>query len=280
MMCQVSCFILKARFVYVCFRAYKTLRSNDPAKQSEKLTNWYLCGSFFPTFILFSVTKFQLDHYTNIIMPFAAILCARWLYKRRIKHHSLHHPVFYIQIWLAYLLSFLTVVLSLLIFNHHWLSVIMSIGIFILVLFIIFTHRDDLTKAILYSVLAINLVFIFLMQVNQVYAGYDLGYQAATYINKQTPHAVVDYKVDSLTLEFYNTTTYQRVESSTQLEAEIKPYYLVMATDELDSLKQNLGSYSVLKHVDATTIDKVMANLLSKPRLKESLKDYVIIEVK
>lgn len=267
-------------FVYVCFRVYKNLRSRDPTKQSEKLSNWYLCGSFMPTFILFSLTKFQLDHYTNIIMPFAAILCARWLYKRRFKHHTLHHPVFYIQIWLAYLLSFLTVVLSLLIFNHHWLILIVSIGIFMLVLFIIFTHKDDLTKAILYPVLAINLVFIFLMQVNQIYSSYDLGYQAATYINHLTPKPVVDYKTDSLTLEFYSTSTYRRVDKINSLRLQVKPYYLVTEASELKFLPQVIGSYNILKHIDATTIDKVLANLLSKPYLKESLRDYVIVEVK
>jgi len=38
----------------------------------------YLLGSFIPTFVLFSLTEFQLDHYTNILIPFAAIICAWW----------------------------------------------------------------------------------------------------------------------------------------------------------------------------------------------------------
>lgn len=39
----------------------------------------YLCASFFVSFVMFSATSFQLDYYTVIVYPFAAILCARYL---------------------------------------------------------------------------------------------------------------------------------------------------------------------------------------------------------
>ena len=42
----------------------------------------FLCGAFFITFILFSATSFQLDHYTVILFPFAAILCGKFLSDR------------------------------------------------------------------------------------------------------------------------------------------------------------------------------------------------------
>jgi len=40
---------------------------------NKKVNLYYLFGSFLPTFILFSLTRFQLDHYTNILIPFAQI---------------------------------------------------------------------------------------------------------------------------------------------------------------------------------------------------------------
>ena len=42
----------------------------------------FLCGAFFVTFVLFSATSFQLDHYTVILFPFAAILCGAYLAER------------------------------------------------------------------------------------------------------------------------------------------------------------------------------------------------------
>ncbi len=42
----------------------------------------FLCGACFVTFALFSATRFQLDHYTVILFPFAAILCGAYLAQR------------------------------------------------------------------------------------------------------------------------------------------------------------------------------------------------------
>ena len=42
----------------------------------------FVCGAFFVTFGLFSATSFQLDHYTVILFPFAAILCGKFLSDR------------------------------------------------------------------------------------------------------------------------------------------------------------------------------------------------------
>lgn len=40
----------------------------------------FLGAAFFVTFLLFSATQFQLDHYTVILFPFAAILCGGYLH--------------------------------------------------------------------------------------------------------------------------------------------------------------------------------------------------------
>jgi hypothetical protein len=39
----------------------------------------YLAGSFAVSFVMFSLTSFQLDYYTVIVYPFAALMCAPWL---------------------------------------------------------------------------------------------------------------------------------------------------------------------------------------------------------
>ena len=67
---------------------------NQQNKQS-RLNYIYLLGSFIPTFILFSLTKFQLDHYINILIPFAAILCADWVFNKATRLTS--HWVFNLQ---------------------------------------------------------------------------------------------------------------------------------------------------------------------------------------
>ena len=55
------------------------VRSFARASGAERDAFVYLCVSFFVSFAMFSATSFQLDYYTVIVYPFAAILCGRFL---------------------------------------------------------------------------------------------------------------------------------------------------------------------------------------------------------
>lgn len=55
------------------------VRSFSRASGAERDAFVYLCASFFVSFAMFSATSFQLDYYTVIVYPFAAILCGRFL---------------------------------------------------------------------------------------------------------------------------------------------------------------------------------------------------------
>ncbi len=58
------------------------LRGFTHRSREENAGFVFLCGAFFVTFALFSATSFQLDHYTVILFPFAAILCGAYLAER------------------------------------------------------------------------------------------------------------------------------------------------------------------------------------------------------
>ena len=68
---------------------------------------------------MFSATKFQLDYYIDIILPFAAILCARF-----INNSALGKKLFMTQMGLIGLLIFLAVALSIYVMNSTLLSAI------------------------------------------------------------------------------------------------------------------------------------------------------------
>ena len=55
------------------------LRSFAGSASGQRDAFVYLCASFFVSFAMFSATAFQLDYYTVIVYPFAAILCGRFL---------------------------------------------------------------------------------------------------------------------------------------------------------------------------------------------------------
>ncbi len=257
-------------FIYVIYLSIKELRNKS--RDIIQMSNWYLYGSFIPTFILFSCSTFQLDHYTNIIMPFAAILCAAYLYR-------LPRIVLFFQIGLAYCLVILVISLVIIVFGYSWNLLIAVAGIIVLLLFILLRKRNNLFRAIIYPSLALNLVFMFMLQVNHFYSKYDLGYQANLFIAKLPPYPTVDYKVNSLTLEFYTHTPYIRSDTIKQLDLIPRPYYMVITAAELSTLDAQLGQHMILSYIYGTTIDKVMANLLHRSQLKNNLVDYAIVKV-
>lgn len=56
--------------------------------QRHKRATVFLAGSFALTFVVFSATSFQLDYYTVILYPFAAIICARTLHSASVSGSS------------------------------------------------------------------------------------------------------------------------------------------------------------------------------------------------
>lgn len=257
----------------------------DSAKRGdlENAKWYYLLGSFIPTFIIFSISRFQLDYYINILLPFAAIMCATWFFRHRVSNSGNIHKVFYFQIWFSVLLIFTVIMLSIFVFGTNHIMMIGFGGLIILIIFILFIHQDDLTKSILYPVMAISLVFIFVMLINgRLCARYDAGYQAALYLNKRDLK-VVDYNVYSLSLEFHSKNHYQVVDDNLDHLKQVSvPYYALIKEKDLSSVTSVLRAHKVLvvDHINGTTVDVVFMYLLSRPLLDEALSHYLIIEVK
>jgi MFS family permease len=261
-------------------------RKSSQIRQTNLPAFYYLIGSFLPTFILFSISKFQLDYYINILIPFAAILCASWFVNYRTYMPNQTHKIFYIQIWFAVILVLIVIGLSIFVFGQGSIIAIGLTGLLMLIFFIGFTHQNDLSKAILYPVLAICLLFIFMILIyGHIYAKYDTGYQAANYLNRlKKPELVIGYNVNSLSLRFHSKYNYIEVGGNdlTQLKAESLPFYMLLKADELDQVKSAIkpSKVSVLIPINGATIDVVIANLLSIPRLEQQmLQHYLLVKV-
>ena len=63
-------------FLAALVAAARGFREMPRARRDALVT---LHGSIWPAFLLFSASRFQLDHYANILLPFAAIVCALFL---------------------------------------------------------------------------------------------------------------------------------------------------------------------------------------------------------
>ncbi len=272
-------------FIVAIYSEYKAFRGRNIADiiSADKSHLVYLFGSFIPTFIMFSVTPFQLDHYTNILIPFAAIFCARWLYNMRLANKGMSHKVFYVNTLFSVIITVVIILSSIFAFGSDSIIVIVVIGVLMVSIFILFMHQDDLTKAILYPVLTMSLAFVFMMLVNgTVCAKYDAGLRIAKHLNYEDSYPIIDYQAHSLTLKFYTHNEYLSINDAEELTKLKTPYYLVMYTNQWqDFNKKVLNSRANLVwQVNGTTRDVVMRNLFTPSLLEQNTTSYVVLLVK
>lgn len=267
-------------FIVALWDMYKDFRlSSDLPKVSEqKNDHIYLLGSFIPTFILFSCTSFQLDHYTNIIIPFAAIICANWICNKATRVAS--HPVFYFQVILSYILWLAVSIMALLVFNGTLFVLMISMCVITLALFGIFNNNRQLNKSMVYPVLSILLVFSFIIFVSgRLYLRDDAGYKLAEYLSNQPKLTLVDYHVDYSSLEFHNQNPYIRVESLSDLKNIERPYYLVLHKEQWDELKDSLDGGKVLESFPWIRQEKYIPTLFSLKKRKEDTEELLLVLV-
>jgi 4-amino-4-deoxy-L-arabinose transferase-like glycosyltransferase len=247
-------------FLVTLYYVFLQLRLNNDNLQvkQQKISLIFLLASFFIPFILFSLTKFQLDYYTNIIIPFACILCANWICNYATR--TLRHPIYIIQIYLALILTALAIAFSFLLFERNLRIEIFIFGATVIAIYTLFIRNRILNKAIVYSCLAINLVFIFTQMVNnQIYIKYDAGYQIADFLSSKPQEEVFDYKVNSSSLEFHLTAPYKRISDIRQLTTQSSPYYLVVP-EELESSFINIKLVKRFNSIDQNKFTSLLFN--------------------
>ncbi|MFN8770307.1 MAG: ArnT family glycosyltransferase [Neisseriaceae bacterium] len=265
-------FIFAASNVLKSIKSHKEVLENFQTKKN-RLNYIYLVGAFIPTFILFSLTKFQLDHYTNILIPFACILCGEFLFNTTTKLTK--HPIFFIQIVLSYILGILVLILALLTLNSKFFIILLVFVIVILGIFVALNNNYPLTKVIVYSVLSICLVFVFVESINAtLYPKYDLGYQVTKKLSiLLKDKKIIDYNVNSLSLEFLTKGIYKRVNTIQGLANESQPFYLVIDENDLKTINDNnkhILSYKLLLgKFDFIKQEKFIPTLFNREKRKK-----------
>jgi len=159
-------------------------------------------------------------------------------------------------------------------------------GLGVVTLFILL-WSNSIKNILIYSVVSINLVFIFILLIYGFIAvNYDVGYKVAQDLNKKIElqgtkkPVVVDFDVHSLTLEFYTKSKYMLLSETNELSSIPRPFYIVaLATNEA-AILGGLNNATVINYYYGTTIDKVMANLLHIEHLNNQLTKYMVIQVK
>ncbi len=248
-------------------------------KPQNKEANIYFFGSFFVTFILFSITKFQVDHYTNIIFPFASIICAAWLVGV-IKDHKAKPIIFYIEVGISVLLMTLVMILSFLVLTGKDFFIIEILALSFVITMLAMLKRSWVLKIIAYPTLAMSMVFIFAMTVNGIeYAKYDAGYQMAAYLNNNARAPVVGYKIDLMSLDLHSQNSYELIDDLSGVDSLARPFYLVTKSDNIDEVRLKYPTVVVVQNFAGGSIETFLSNVANPTRLNQKLTKYVILQI-
>ncbi len=274
--------------IFALFNTIKSLKyakdtPEHPIRKEERKAYIYILGTIVPIFILFSATSFQLDHYTNIIIPFIAILCADFLFNTLTKLS--HHPLFRIQIWLSYILCILISIAVFILFHKALFVYFIIATLGIIICFILLAGHYPLTRLVLYSIFSVCVIFVFIETINsKLYSKYDVGYMINKYIVKQNnTYSFIDYDVNSLSLEFYTNThhKYYRINDNKQLTKLKKPYYLVIGAQNWSKISntpqfKNATILNTFKYIKQEKFPQTLLNNNTKEKNLENI-DLILV---
>ena len=206
---------------------YHKLKNFKFKSETNKLNCIFLFSSFFIPFILFSLTKFQRDYYTDVIFPFASIVCASYLYPL-FENNQVIKKLSYFHLTLAFLFTILAFSSFFIIGFKSTSSFLFILPLF-LIFYMIYDSRDPLNlKGITYPSLALIIAFTCgQAAIWKSYKSFEPGFIIAQILKNQTQLPVYLYNVDEEA-----SGLYFHIQSPcfwlNDLKEKIKgPYYIV-----------------------------------------------------
>lgn len=258
-------------------------------KRQPSLPEYISLGSGMATFILFSLSGFQLPHYLNIVFPFYAVLTAQFLVHRQpatLRRWTLA------QTLIGLLLIALMIALLLLV-KPAYLT--LSIGLALLITigtFLLFRQRSLLSLTgrmvgvMLVLAASLNL-FLY-----PTFLQYQAGSAAAQYANAQPTLAnrpTVLYEPGTgvgggsfWSYEFYAhaPTTYARTDSAVRVQAQARPTVVFTSGDLADSLSRRGFEVRTLAVFPYYHVSQLTYDFLNPATRSRTLSAYVLAEVR
>jgi 4-amino-4-deoxy-L-arabinose transferase-like glycosyltransferase len=228
--------------------AHANIKKFGQAVTSERTAFVFLSGAFGFTFLIFSASKFQFDYYIDIIFPFAGILCARYLAVSEIGQR-----LFIAQMGLICLLVLLAVALGIYVMNPVLLAVIAASLIGLLYYCYATRAESHNFRAIVYSVLAIDLLYLFLTLLTALtFTQYGVAHNAARLFGGQSGIPIYVYQMPEVARELalYSKAPCQKIDSAASLLQIKGNYRLIVRHDQAKQLHLDPPRFSRLAEME------------------------------
>ena len=235
-----------AAFVMACWRTLRPVSEPETASRDQQV---YLLGSFFVSFVMFSLTSFQLDYYTVIVYPFAAVLIAPLLLSA--VADAAAKGVRRAQLGMGLLTLTLAVWLSFKI-GHTGLLLLTGLGSSTWLIYAWLQKKQWHGLSVLvYPVMAVNLLYLVLEGMTLIaHTRYSIPYNVLSTMANEPGVPVVVYRLDppvAYELGLYRQIApVLRIDKPEDLPPSGASYFLLIRTAEADTLSVQTGAVSPL----------------------------------
>lgn len=254
------------------------LKVNFKRKEKEMMT-WF--GSIL-TILIFSLSKFQLAHYTNIIFPFMAIICADFISNLVSKKGALKNWIIGIQSFtIVVILGATFGVLMLLDETPNFVFFGFILLSLLALVFMIKKTDYKIINIIWISSVVSFIMYAFLM--THFYPSilpYQSGAQAARIVNEQYNGKgyLIDNKTRRFDFEFYLDNLVKRVKIENINEATDAVFY--SNSKELEELNELGVNYQILKEIDSYPISRISLPFLDTEKRAGVLEKKYLIQIR
>jgi len=229
------------------------------------------------TFLIFSLSKFQLPHYILIILPQFAIITAVYTQKLAGKNLSVFLTVQnVIAVLIAIALSLLAVV-----FGLNYYIIIPILIVLLAISFILFKERKIETLLGRSTFISVGLMVFLSIFFYPALLKYDAGMEAGNWLKQNYPDArssVLIY-TDAYTFDFYAKDEPQYFWSHEELsKVNTKNLILYVPEQELERLKNDHHA-EVLKEFEYFHITKLTGNFINVKTRAQTLEHFYLVKL-
>ncbi len=264
---------------YALFRKIRSTWKRDSVTPAE----FYTLGGSLLILLVFSVSKFQLPHYANIIFPLLAIITAQYLPLLPQKAIRFFTVTQYIILVVSVLL-----VIALQVFYQpatpSWVLIIIMVALCGLLLFLHRWLKTTKFRLLLYRCgLAIVIVNLYL---NWAFypdlLQYQTGSESAFYLNKNIPDSsITNLDPYPNALEFYVNNTYIKKDTSIVkiLDPGSQHGLWYVSQEELELMKKYSYHYEIVKEWGYYPVTRLTLPFINKNTRAKALKKRYLIRV-
>lgn len=259
------------------------LKIKRNVKTASKTEEYYSLFGSIATILVFSLSKFQLAHYTNIVFPFMAIITADFIVKLREEYKNFIRSYTVIQYCVIAVGIAVIPILAVYMFGSVSGYFILGLIVLIGVVYLVFKDKklERIDKTFLYSTLSFILLYWFMM--TDFYPNllrYQADVNAARYVNANLPEINVVKKelYGDFGFEFYTNKKINRVPIE-EIKNHKSEVFFVNAK-QFQWLQENRVDFEIIEKMDHFLITRLNIKFINKKTRETQLSNTYILKIK